>query len=71
MSVLLSIANLTWPMVLDADGEVGRTIALHDSAAKKAGGSMISLASVRSWRPLWLPALAAVAQKSNQLFCLD
>ena len=37
------IANLTWPMVLDADGEVGRTIALHDKAAKKGSGRSIPI----------------------------
>ena len=37
------IANLTWPMVLDADGKVGRTIALHDRAAKKGSGRSIPI----------------------------
>jgi integrase len=32
------IANLTLAMVLDADDDVGRTIALHDKAAKKGSG---------------------------------
>ena len=35
------IANLTWPMVLDADGRVGETIELHDKAAKKGSGRSI------------------------------
>jgi len=39
------IANLTWPMVLDADGEVGRSIALHDKAAKKGSGRSIPIHS--------------------------
>jgi integrase len=37
------IANLTWPMVLDADGKVGRIIALHDDAAKKGSGRLIPM----------------------------
>ena len=37
------IANLTWPMVLDANGELGPTIALHDKAAKKGSGRSIPM----------------------------
>ncbi len=37
------IANLTWPMVCDADGNVGDTIELHDLAAKKCSGRTIPL----------------------------
>lgn len=37
------IANLTWPMVLDAQGQVGQVIELHDSAAKKSGGRSIPI----------------------------
>jgi integrase len=37
------IANLTWSMVLDANGEIGRTIALHDKAAKKGSGRSIPM----------------------------
>jgi integrase len=37
------IANLTWSMVLDADGEIGATIALHDKAAKKGSGRSIPM----------------------------
>ncbi len=37
------IAHLTWPMVLDANGEIGRTIALHDKAAKKGSGRSIPI----------------------------
>jgi integrase len=32
------IANLTWPMVCDADGRVSNHIELHDDAAKKGSG---------------------------------
>jgi integrase/recombinase XerD len=37
------IANLTWLMVLDADGRLGHRIELHDSAAKKRSGRTIPL----------------------------
>jgi integrase/recombinase XerD len=35
------IANLTWPMVLDASGRIGSTIELHDGAAKCRSGRSI------------------------------
>src|SRR5260221_11842387 len=37
------IANLTWPMLLDADGRVGDWLELHNIAAKKSSGRMIPL----------------------------
>lgn len=37
------IANLTWSMVLDPSGRVGRTIELRDSAAKKGSGRSIPI----------------------------
>ena len=37
------IANLTWDMVVDADGEIGTTIELHDCAAKKRSGRRIPI----------------------------
>jgi integrase len=37
------IAALTWDMVLDAQGEVGTAIELHDKAAKKNSGRRIPL----------------------------
>ena len=37
------IANLTWPMLLDADGRVGDWLELHDIAAKKRSGRVIPL----------------------------
>src|SRR4051812_12498235 len=36
------IANLTWAMVLGADGEVSSMIELHDRAAKMRSGRRIS-----------------------------
>jgi integrase len=37
------IAKLTWDMVLDANGNVGRTLELQDKVAKKRGGRSIPL----------------------------
>ena len=37
------IANLTWPMVLDAKRKVSDMIALHDRAAKKLSGRIIPM----------------------------
>lgn len=43
------IAQLTWPMVLAADGTVGQVIELHDRAAKKRSGRSIPMhADLRS-----------------------
>jgi integrase len=39
------IANLTWDMVLDANGGIGRTIELRDRAAKNRSGRQIPLHS--------------------------
>jgi integrase/recombinase XerD len=37
------IAKLTWPMLLDARGKMGRVLELHDIAAKKLHGRTIPL----------------------------
>src|SRR3954452_19009532 len=37
------IAQLTWPMVLGPDGQVGEAIELIDAAAKKSSGRRIPL----------------------------
>jgi integrase/recombinase XerD len=37
------IAKLTWPMILDPDGKIGRLIELHDKAAKKGSGRSIPI----------------------------
>jgi integrase len=39
------IAALTWPMVLDAQGQVATVIELHDRAAKKKSGRRIPIRS--------------------------
>ena len=35
------IANLTWPMVVEPDGEIGRSLELQDRIAKKGSGRFI------------------------------
>jgi integrase len=37
------IANLTWPMVIDAEGRIASQIELHDAAAKKGSGRTIPI----------------------------
>jgi integrase len=37
------IANLTWPMVLEPTGEVGRLLELQDQIAKKGSGRIIPI----------------------------
>jgi integrase len=37
------IASLTWDMVLDASGQIGRCIELRDHAAKKGSGRLIPM----------------------------
>jgi integrase len=37
------IAKLTWDMVLNASGQIGRVIELHNNAAKNGGGRLIPL----------------------------
>jgi integrase/recombinase XerD len=49
------IANLTWDMVLDANGQISGLIELHDGAAKKCSGRSISIhpdlrAALVAWR---------------------
>lgn len=39
------IAQITWPMVLDAEGRVGFHIEFHDRIAKKGGGRRIPMHS--------------------------
>jgi integrase len=37
------IANLTWPMVVEPTGEIGRSLELQDRAAKKGSGRVIPI----------------------------
>ena len=52
------IAGLSWDMVLDPCGEVGSTIELHDTAAKKGSGRRVPV------HPALCAALVAWKQKS-------
>src|SRR3979409_2226346 len=49
------IANLTWDMMLDANGALCRLLELHDTAAKKGSGRSIPIhpdlaAALAGWR---------------------
>src|SRR3984893_2620556 len=49
------IANLTWDMVVDANGHISGRIELDDAAAKKCSGRSIPIhpdlaAALRAWR---------------------
>ena len=49
------IANLKWSMVLDASGQIGCVLELHDRAAKKGSGRVIPIhphlaAALEAWR---------------------
>jgi len=49
------IANLTWPMVVDAGGQINNVIELRDHAAKKGSGRLIPIHSdladaLSAWR---------------------
>lgn len=37
------IAGLTWPMVLDAQGRIGKVVAVEDAIAKKGSGRQVPL----------------------------
>src|SRR5712675_670531 len=49
------IANLTWDMVVDANGQISGVVELADNAAKKCSGRAIPIhpdlaAALRGWR---------------------
>jgi integrase len=55
------IANLTWPMVVDASGQISSLIELRDNAAKKGSGRSIPLhpdlaAALAAWRQVAPPS---------------
>jgi integrase len=55
------IANLTWPMVLNAAGQLGSTIELRDSAAKGRRGRRIPLhPELRTALAAWLEVTPAI-----------
>jgi integrase len=48
------IAHLTWPMITDATGAIGTSLALPDQAAKKGSGRTVPLhAELRSALTMW------------------
>jgi integrase len=54
------IANLKWNMVLDASGQIGCVLELHDCAAKKGSGRSIPIhpdlaAALEAWRQVQPP----------------
>jgi integrase len=55
------IANLTWPMVADPTGEVGRSMELQDCIAKKGSGRVIPI------HPELHEALVKLSQFSPEL----
>ena len=55
------IANVTWPMVVDPTGEVGRSLELQDCIAKKGSGRVIPI------HPELHEALVKLAQFSPEL----
>jgi integrase len=62
------IANLTWPMVLDANGAISSVIELADSAAKKCSGRSIPVhpdlvAALAAWRQVAPPSNHVVASE--------
>jgi integrase len=60
------IANLTWPMVLDADGHIANHIELHDRAAKKRSGRIIPLHPLTACvTPRQQPEPAAVTSRDK------
>lgn len=65
------IANLTWDMVLDPNGEVGWVIELRDWAAKKRSGRKIPIhpdlrEALVAWRNCVLPIGALIASERGQ-----
>jgi integrase len=55
------VANLTWDMVTDGNGQVGNVIELHDAAAKKGTGRSIPIhpdlaVALMAWRRVAGPA---------------
>jgi integrase len=60
------IANLTWDMVLDANGRINGLIELPDTAAKKCSGRSIPIhpdlaAALAAWRPVAPPGHYVIA----------
>jgi integrase len=59
------IASVRWDMVLDASGQISKTIELRDYAAKKAGGRLIPM------HPDLADALSILRRLDLALLCPD
>jgi integrase/recombinase XerD len=62
------IANLTWDMVLDPNGQINGLIELADTAAKKCSGRSIPVhpdlvAALAAWRPVAPPSEYVIASE--------
>lgn len=67
------IANLTWDMVLGADGKIGNIIELRDHAAKKGSGRLIPIhsdlrAALEAWRQITVSRGSVI--KSERAHCM-
>jgi len=65
------IANLTWDMVLNPNGEIGSVIELRDWAAKKCSGRLIPIHpdlhdGLVAWRRSVLPIGALISSERGQ-----
>src|SRR5204862_692471 len=62
------VANLTWDMLVDATGEIGGLIELHDTAAKKRSGRSIPIhpdlaVALEAWRLVSPPSDYVIASE--------
>jgi integrase len=62
------IANLTWDMLVDANGHISGLIELHDQAAKKCSGRSIPIhpdvaAALAAWRQVAPPSEFVIASE--------
>jgi integrase len=62
------IANLTWDMVVDANGQISRLIELADKAAKKCSGRLIPIhpalaAALTDWRQVAPPSDCVISSE--------
>ena len=62
------IANLTWDMVVDANGQVSGLIELADTAAKKCSGRSIPIhpdlaAALQAWRQVAPPSIYLITSE--------
>jgi integrase len=62
------IAHLTWDMVTDSGGQIGRLVELHDTAAKKGSGRSIPIhldlaAALCAWRQAGKPSKYVIASQ--------